>query len=193
MQPSGKRMHLVITGLHGCQGALIVEPNPYAPPEAKVADPATNSHGLKQRRVVVMMVFVIISFGFYYLVWWFRRRPALNRLNSPTKLAAWPPVLLATWFAIQFVLGLVEGNRPEEAVIGAGGRAAVALFQLAVGILMIIQTFKVKDIIEEHAAPQTESGPMFVEPVKLSGLMTFFFSIFYLQWAINRYVVAKQS
>jgi uncharacterized membrane protein len=26
--------------------------------------------------------------------------------------------------------------------------------------------------------------------VKLSGLMTFFFSIFYLQWAINRYVIA---
>lgn len=30
---------------------------------------------------------------------------------------------------------------------------------------------------------------MFVEQVQLSGLMTFFFSIFYLQWAINRYVV----
>jgi hypothetical protein len=28
--------------------------------------------------------------------------------------------------------------------------------------------------------------------VKLSGLMTFFFSIFYLQWAINRYVVGAQ-
>jgi len=27
-----------------------------------------------------------------------------------------------------------------------------------------------------------------VEPVQLSGLMTFFFSIFYLQWAINKYV-----
>jgi hypothetical protein len=31
---------------------------------------------------------------------------------------------------------------------------------------------------------------MFTQPVRLSGLMTFFFSIFYLQWAINRYVVA---
>lgn len=89
-----------------------MDPNPYAPPEAKVADPLPDSHGLKQRRVIVMIVF------------------------------------------------------------------------------MIIQTFRVKDMIEDHAEPETESGPMFVEHVKLSGLMTFFFSIFYLQWAINRYVVA---
>ena len=32
---------------------------------------------------------------------------------------------------------------------------------------------------------------MFVEHVRLSGLMTFFFSIFYLQWAINRYIVGR--
>ena len=170
-----------------------MEPNPYAPPEAKVADPAPDSHGLKQRRVLVMVLFVIITFGVYYLVWWFRRRPGLNRLNSPTKLAAWPPVLWATWFAIQFVLGLVQGSRPGEPVMGPGGTLTVSLVQFAVGILMIVQTFRVKDIIEDHAAPETESGPMFVEPVKLSGLMTFFFSIFYLQWAINRYVVAKQG
>lgn len=167
-----------------------MDPNPYAPPEAKVADPLPDSHGLKQRRVIVMIVFMIITFGIYYLAWWFRRRPGLNRLNSPKKLAAWPLVLLTLWFTIQVGLGLVTGNRPEEEVIGAGGTLFVSLFQFAVGILMIIQTFRVKDMIEDHAEPETESGPMFVEHVKLSGLMTFFFSIFYLQWAINRYVVA---
>lgn len=49
----------------------------------------------------------------------------------------------------------------------------------------------VKDMVEEHAAPDPDSAPMSVEHVKLSGLMTFFFSIFYLQWAINRYVVGR--
>jgi len=46
---------------------------------------------------------------------------------------------------------------------------------------MIIQAFRAKEMIEDHAAEQ----------VKLSGVMTFFFSIFYLQWAINRYVVGS--
>jgi hypothetical protein len=170
-----------------------MEPNPYAPPEAKVADPPPDSHGLKPRRVLVMVLFIIITFGIYYVVWWFRRRPGLNRLNSPKKLAVWPLVLLTAWFAIQLGLGLVQGSRPAEEVLGTGGMLFVTLFQFAVGILMIIQTFRVKDMIEDHAMPETDSGPMFVEHVQLSGLMTFFFSIFYLQWAINRYVVGTQN
>jgi hypothetical protein len=170
-----------------------MEPNPYAPPEAKVADPLPDSHGLKQRRVLVMVLFMIITFGIYYVAWWFRRRPGLNRLNSPKKLAAWPLVLLTAWFAIQLGLGFMEGIRPAEEVIGAGGRLFVSLLQFPIGILMIIQTFRVKDMIEDHAMPETGSEPMFVERVQLSGLMTFFFSIFYLQWAINRYVVGRHS
>jgi len=58
---------------------------------------------------------------------------------------------------------------------------------------MLIQSFWVKDMIEEHASPDSTSGPMFVEQVQLSGLMTFFFSIFYMQWAINRYVVGDRT
>ncbi|MBY0496409.1 MAG: DUF4234 domain-containing protein [Cyanobacteria bacterium] len=64
--------------------------NPYAPPKTRVVDHEPNEHGLKHRGVVVMIIFAIISFGIYYLVWWFRRRPGLNRLNSPRKLPLWP-------------------------------------------------------------------------------------------------------
>ena len=58
---------------------------------------------------------------------------------------------------------------------------------------MIFQAFEdEKSVVEDHAAV-AQSEPMFVEQVQLSGLMTFFFSIFYLQWAINRYVVESQG
>ena len=170
-----------------------MESNPYAPPEAMVADPPPDSHGLKRRRVIVMVVFMIITFGLYYLVWWFRRRPGLNRLNSPKKLPLWPLLLVTALFTIQWFLGVFAGTTPVEQVIGAGGALLITLFQFVVGIVMIIQSFRVKDMIEDHATPDNESGPMFVEQVKLSGLMTFFFSIFYLQWAINRYVAGTHS
>jgi hypothetical protein len=47
-----------------------------------------------------------------------------------------------------------------------------------------------KDILEDHlAGPEDDvSQSLFVERVKLSGLMTFFFQMFYLQYVINRYV-----
>jgi hypothetical protein len=170
-----------------------MERNPYAPPQASVADPPPASHGLKRRRVIVMILFAIVTFGLYFLAWWFRRRPGLNRLNSPRKLALWPLLLAVSLYAIQFGVAFVAGATPVEEVIGTGPALLIALFQLAVAIVMIIQTFKVKDMIEDHAAPEVASGPMLGEHVNLSGFMTFFFSIFYLQWAINRYVVETQS
>ena len=158
-----------------------------------MADPVTDSHGLKRRSVLVMILFLIITLGLYYPAWWFRRRPGLNRLDSPKKLALWPLLLFAALFAIQFGIGFVRGLSPGEQIPGPDGELVLGLFQLGIGILMIIQSFKVKDMIEDHAAPAPHSGPMFGGQVKLSGIMTFFFSIFYLQWAINTYVAGKQQ
>ena len=169
-----------------------IQTNPYAPPQARVADHEAGSHGLKQRRVIVMIVLAIITWGLYYLLWWYRRRPGLNRLSSPEKLPLWPLLLLTAQWVLPFVLGVAEGLTGETALVGDTGMAVLTFFQIAVGIVMVFQAFKVKSIIEDHAAP-AESGPMFVEHVQLSGLMTFFFSIFYLQWAINRYVVGTPA
>jgi hypothetical protein len=164
------------------------EPNPYAPPRARVSD-GSEVRGLKRRSVLLMIAFVFATFGLYYVLWFFRRRPGLNRLDSPRKLALWPLLLLLASMAIGGVIGIVADTRAPYEVIGRGPAAVVQVFQIAVGILMIVQCFKIKDIIEDHTSPPP-GAEMFTQPVRLSGLMTFFFSIFYLQWAINRYVVA---
>lgn len=165
----------------------MVETNPYAPPKTRVADGA-EVPGLKRRSVWLMIVFVFATLGLYYLIWFFRRRAGLNRLNSPRKLPLWPLYSVIALWVVQFTVGIIAGERPTEDVLGAGGALALVLFQFAVGVTMIVQCFHIKDMIEDHTAPQADSS-MFTERVKLSGIMTFFFSIFYLQWAINRYIV----
>jgi len=170
-----------------------MESNPYAPPTAHVADREPDTHGLKHRSVWLMIVFLVISFGVYYVIWFFRRRAGLNRLDSSRKLPMWPLLLWAAFFGVQFVLGLVAGSRPLPEVIGAVGDGVLTLFQFVVGITMIVQSFAVKDIIQDHATPPPDPDQRFVEQVQLSGLMTFFFSIFYLQWAINKYVVGAAT
>jgi cellobiose-specific phosphotransferase system component IIC len=163
--------------------------NPYSPPTAQVAAPVTQS-GLKKRRVVVMIFLLFVTIGIYYPVWFFRRRAGLNRLDSPRKLALWPLVLFASFFALQVVLGFVAGEQTAAQAFGGEMELVLSVLQLAIGILMIVQCFAVKDIIEDHAqGPEGEERGLFRPQVKLSGLMTFFFSIFYLQWAINKYVV----
>jgi hypothetical protein len=121
--------------------------------------------------------------------------PASPRLEPPQfadKLHIWPLLLLTAQYVIQFSIGFATGEATEEEVLGQTGVRLVALFQFIVAIVMIVQTFRVKGMIEDHAA-RTQSEPMFGGQVELSGLMTFFFSIFYLQWAINRYVVPTEG
>src|SRR5688572_16949810 len=170
-----------------------METSPYAPPRAPVADPEPNTHGLKRRSVLVMVVFTIITFGLYYLAWWFRRRGGLNRLSSAAKLPLWPLLLMLALYLVQFFLGLSEDVGADDQAVRERVAMFGLIFQLVVAIVMLVMTFRVKDMIEDHATPDVDSGTMFVEHVKLSGLMTFFFSIYYLQWAINRYVVGPRA
>jgi hypothetical protein len=164
--------------------------NPYAPPKARVADVESTSHGLEKRSVLVMIVLTFITFGTYFLIWWFRRRPGLNRLDSPAKVPLWPLLLMAALWVAVVMVGVLDGLSPDGRALSPGGNLMFSLVQLAVGISMLIQAFKVKGMIEDHVAPADSSQMFQVEQVKLSGLMTFFFSIFYLHWAINRYVIA---
>ena len=163
--------------------------NPYAPPKSRVADHEPNAHGLKKRSVFVMILFVFLSLGIYYPVWWFRRRPGFNNLDSPRKLPVWPLILLVTLWVLNLAAGFMDGLEPGRRV---SGQLPLSIFQIVVGISMIVYSFWAKEIIEDHSRPDPESGPTFGSEVKLSGVMTFFFSIFYLQWAINRYIIAAQ-
>ncbi|MEO7191929.1 MAG: DUF4234 domain-containing protein [Vicinamibacterales bacterium] len=170
-----------------------MESNPYTPPTTNVADREPDTHGLKYRSLWLMIVFLFISFGLYYLIWFFRRRPGLNRLNSPRKLPVWPLLLTAAFLGAQFVLGVVAGSQAVPDVIGPVGSGVMTVVQLVAGIAMIIQCFRIRDIIQDHATPPPDPDQRFVDHVQLSGMMTFFFSIFYLQWAINKYVVAGST
>jgi len=60
---------------------------------------------------------------------------------------------------------------------------------------MLFQCFRIKDILEDHiAGPEEQTpSPLLAPPVRLSGLMTFFFQIFYLQHIINRDAVPART
>src|SRR5215204_1558994 len=115
-----------------------MENNPFAPPKARVADVEPDTHGLKRRSLLMMIVFTIITLGVYYPIWWFRRRPGLNRLHSPSKLALWPLALFAGLFAVQLVHGFLQGITGDDQVLGLAAAGFLSLFQVVIGIVMII-------------------------------------------------------
>ena len=170
-----------------------METNPYAPPKAAVAD--VSSTGLKRRSVILMIVLSIVTFGLYWPIWFLRRRAAFNQLDSPRKLQLWPFVIVIAWFVFQFMVSIAAGSAPRGQVIGEGAALFYNLVQLAVGILMLVQCFFTKDILEDHLAGPEDHvpSPLFVDTFKLSGAMTFLFQIFYLQYVINRYIAGSKT
>jgi hypothetical protein len=150
---------------------------------------------LKRRNLLVMILLIIVTLGIYYPVWFLRRRTALNRLDSPRKLTLWPFLVCLAFFVMQFILGFATGAAPLEETIGSGGSLLLSVIQLGVGVLMLVQCFGIKDILEDHLAGPGDqvSSALLSGRVELSGVMTFLFTIFYLQHVINRDIVAPRA
>lgn len=140
-----------------------------------------------------MIVLTVLTLGLYYPVWFLRRRAALNRLESPRKLQLWPFLIFLAFWLLQFIIVIASGPESPEQTIGAGASLLLRLSRLAVGILMVAQCFFIKDILEDHlAGPEDNvSSSILLGTVNLSGLMTFFFQIFYLQHVINRHIAGS--
>jgi hypothetical protein len=166
-----------------------------APPSPEPsAIPAVAQTGLRRRSVLLMIVLTVVTVGLYYPIWFWRRRTALNGLNSSTKLRLWPFVTFTTVFAVVLVVEVISDPARPADVIGMVPALILYLTRLAAGLLIIWQCFVIKDILEDHLIGPTDRvlSSLTDERVELSALMTFFFQIYYLQYAINRYVADRR-
>lgn len=146
---------------------------PYAPP--KIHDAASPTPELKKTPVVLVIVFALVSLGLYVPIWFLRRRRALNHLAPENDSVNLVTFVLTGLFAAAFLAGFYRG-----AVTSGGGtvdpttQTALQWVDFGSRIFVIIASFRVKTILEGHY------------PERLSALGTFFLSIFYLQYKINR-------
>ena len=164
-----------------------MDANPYAPPTATVAD--LSRVPLKRRSVLLMIVFTIFTAGFYVPIWFLRRREALNQLDSPRKLAAWPFI---AWIAVVAVDIAVNALIIAEVPVSPAIVFTLSIVRLGFAINLVVQAFKTKDILQDHLTGPADGSGMFAERVQLSGLMTFFFQSLYLQYIINRDIVPRE-
>ena len=140
-----------------------------------------------------MVVLTVVTLGLYYPMWFLRRRAALNRLDAPRKLQAWPFVLVLAFHVIVTGVALATDSASAEAAQKDVGDRLLDLAQLAMAVLMVVQCFFVRDILEDHLAGPGDrvSSSMLSDSVKPSAMMTLFFGAFYLQYVINRHIVGS--
>jgi len=150
------------------------ELNPYAPPAAVEDAPFVIeakegvSYESARQSVVVTIILSIITLGIYTAVWVILRRPFLESLRTRQRLGIELPVISLAATGLQWIMLVVAPRSQLETVLS-----------LASSIPMIMACFRAKRMIEEELVAMGR-------PNRLSGVATFFLSIYYLQWRINQ-------
>lgn len=137
---------------------------------------------LEKMSVVKLVILTAVTGGVYTAYWFLKRLDAINSLNSEHRVG-------------QGVFGfIIAGCLVNAAIVfylafaGPGLEEGFALrllntsnlLGLAVNVAVLVQTFKVRRILLDHYVVHLG------REVGFSWIFTFFFSVFYLQFKINR-------
>ena len=153
-----------------------------------VTEAVRQSTRLKRRSILLMVLLTVVTGGIYYPSWFLLRRDGINSLNANEKLGTLPFVVAIILFVVALGFGIVAEMAEVEEV--AGLTQASDLTQLFAGILLLVQCFKVRRIIEAHlhaATPDLSDMPLLRHSQSsLSRVAVFLLLIFYLQYVINK-------
>jgi len=142
--------------------------------------------GLRATNLVLVALLSSLSLGLYPPVWFWRRREALNRLRSSTKLDRRVLVLTFVLLALSVLLGLIAIPMQGPAVVrahvltvGKSVEIASQLLCLLALITLWVQCFRVRRILLDHLNLHLGLG------VSVSWVYTLVFQVLYLQGRIN--------
>ena len=147
---------------------------------------------LKRHSVVLMLLLAFVTGGIYLPSWFLLRRRALNNLNAKGQVGVLPVVVCVVVFSVLLLLSIfidVEAE-PAAALVDTG-------LQFVGGILILIQSFNVRHILEDHLVTTKSElsdslfGTHHHAETSLSGIAVFFLTIFYLQYVINKRIVSS--
>ena len=122
---------------------------------------------LQKKSVFAIIILSIVTLGVYVPVWFLKQRNALNNLNSEKKIN-WDPYILLIFSIISIILIV------PTIIIGGWVNIISDIINWAIAINIILLSFSVRRILKEHYN------------IDISGLATFFLSIWYLQYKINK-------
>lgn len=130
---------------------------------------------LKKMRVLVLFFVSIITFGIYMPVWLLARYNKFNSLHSDKKLFRSVPITAIVVYAASTSLIFMKGLFDLEGLEHIYNKLD------AVGYALIIwESLKIRRILIQHFNDHLK------KTLRLNAILTFFFTIFYLQYKINR-------
>ncbi|MBI5560120.1 MAG: DUF4234 domain-containing protein [Deltaproteobacteria bacterium] len=140
------------------------------------------AEGLGKMEVWKLVLLTFFTGGIYSAVWFLRRLGAINGLSSPVKLnqGVFGFIIAGCASNIGMALFLVLFSGRIGPQTSANLSTASDILSLLVEVTVLLQTFKVRKVFMDHFMEKEK------REISFSWAGTFFFSIFYLQYKINR-------
>lgn len=151
--------------------------NPYAPPQAPVADGPIGEGVLAFRRFSAWSVFglTLITLGIYGVYWLYSRTRSLNQMLPAAPIGEGFINATLVLYAINFVVAVAAGFNADDAQIN--------MFSNVVGVLSAILVIAWAFMFRDALSKITQRP-------KGNGVLTFFLSSIYLQYKINQSIDA---
>ena len=132
-----------------------------------------------RRSVLLMIILTILTYAIYMPIWCLRRIGWLNSLSGSKKLGSRLPIFALVIFCVSAFILLLEIGIEDVAIINVLD-AIDEFINLAGGATILVIAFKIRGILDEHFNKNLNMG------ISFSGVATFFFTFYYLQYKINR-------
>ncbi len=139
---------------------------------------------LKKTSIILMIILTVVTAGIYWPIWFLTRRKALNMMQSREKLGSGIFIFAIVLFGISLFIGLISGVMGElghKSLLATGLGAFSGILHAVAAGTVLVQSFKVRRIFHEHFNTHLQRA------ISFSGVATFFFIIYYLQYKINRF------
>jgi len=184
----GKENVATATFCSSCRNRLSTQTSTTA--QETISSFSQSGSELKKMSVLLLIFLTVITVGIFSPVWFLKRRNEINNLQAKEKLGTGVFVFAIVVFSISLLVtlmsgameGLAEGLGEMNLLLTAKGLDLFSrILDLVAGITLLVQCFKVRRIFNEHFNTHLQRG------ISFSGVATFFFQIFYLQYKINRF------
>ena len=146
------------------------------------APPRETPPELRHMPVLLLVLLTIVTGGIYTGVWFLRNRDALNALGSPEKVGKGMAIAIIVLAATSIVALIAEisATADRDPVSASMWKLVCSLLSLTAGIIALVAAFQVRRILRTCFHERQHAN------IHFSGVLTFFFSTFYLQYKINR-------
>ena len=136
--------------------------------------------------VLLVIVLSAITLGIYIPIWFLRRRDWLDHLSAHESLSSGAAVFLLILFSISAAFFPIVILSTDPSLV-SGLDMIDNLISLIGSITILVLAFKVRRILHEHFNVTHKLGVYF------SGVFTFLFTIFYLQYKINQLAEMQEA